>query len=216
MQGDINKPAPGRVPEPIKRRGIRRPVYRKPTNLIDDVRPASPEKKKRRRLHISKWFVIGIILFLIVTGGVVFYVTNLKSNNNLPLPIPKQTAATLGFDIYYPNQKLLPAGYVLNKNSFSYNDQALIYTVSYGNNQHVAFSVQRKLSSDQLAQFYAKNMPLRINLDTDIGTAALGSINLESVASLPTNTNSWLLISAPGGINQSEFKEVIKSLELSK
>jgi len=59
-------------------------------------------------------------------------------------------------------------------------------------------------------------MPLHTTLNTNVGVATIGALNNQSVVSLPTNTNAWLLITAPGNTNQDNLKTIIKSLELAK
>ena len=125
-------------------------------------------------------------------------------------------AKELGYDIYYPAQKLLPSGYYLNKNSFVINGKTLIYTVSYGDNNKIVFSDESKPSNAQIQEFYTKDMPIHSTFSTQYGTATLGAINTRALVSLPTNTNAWLLVTAPGNTNQSDFEQVINSIKLAR
>ena len=181
-------------------------------NQINSRSKLNPRKRKRLKL-----MMICVPIILILAAGITYYfIEKNHSNNTLPYPISSQTAGLLGYDIYYPNQKLLPPGFNLNKNSFYDSDQAIIYSVSYGNGQKIVFSDQAKPTSAQLQSFYAKNMPLHSTFNTNIGVATLGAINLQSVVSLPTNSNAWLIVTAPGNINQNELRAVINSIEIAK
>ena len=177
-------------------------------------------KVNQRKISILKSRKIKFIVVIIITIFSLLLVSYVylyfKNNNTLPLPIAKDTASLLGYDIYYPNQNLLPNGYVLNKNSFNENSQAIVYSVNYGNNSKIVFTNQLKPSESQIQEFYAKHMPLHSTLQTNIGTATIGAINGQTVVSLPTNTNAWILMTAPSNINQDELKQVLKSIEIAK
>jgi hypothetical protein len=201
MQGETNRP----VIRPLPRTHI--------DSIYAPNQPIVPQKDhKPKRL---KWLFIAIAIVLVIAAAATHHFVT-KNNNVLPLPIDKASAQTLGFDIYYPNQKLLPEGYVLDKKSFYYSNQTIIYSVIYGNNQKIIFSDQVKPSSADLQDFNAKNIPLHTTENTSIGTATLGAIGSQSIASLPTKTNAWLIITAPGDINQQVLDKVLNSVEIAK
>ena len=189
-------------------------TYRDVTSNSYQPTDSKPKESKRFLQRIPRWLIIVVVTVIALGSASLYYY--IKSNSNtLPYPINKQTAQTLGFNIYYPNQKLLPAGYTLNKNSFSYTNQTIIYTVSSGTSSLV-FSVQAKPSTAQIKDFYSKNMPLNTTQSTKIGAATIGAVNGQTLVSLPTNTNAWLLITAPSDVDQQTLNQVIQSIELAK
>jgi flagellar basal body-associated protein FliL len=167
---------------------------------------------------ISKWYYIiaGIIIIVMVAVGAILWFINRQPAGTLPYPIAKSVAKQLGFDIYYPSQKLLPTGYALNRASFEITNQVLIYSVSYGVTHKIIFSDQAKPTNAQIQAFYARNLPLNTTLLTGAGLATIGAINLQTVVSVPTNTNAWIIATAPGNINQNDLSRVMKSIELAK
>jgi hypothetical protein len=184
-------------------------------SLLEDI--ARQLSKKQVKKSGKKKSIIVVTITLILIGLISFYVFKyITSSSTLPYPISKQTAGLLGYDIYYPDQKLLPSGYKLDKNSFYDSDQAIIYKVTYGNNQTIVFSDQTKPTESQIQYFYSQKIPLHTSFTTPVGTAVLGAINGKAVVSLPTNSNSWLLINAPSDINQNDLKKVILSIKLAK
>ena len=170
-------------------------------------------KSKHRVLAFYSIFSSCLILIILIGLGIYFFKNN--NNNTLPYPISKEAVQQLGFDIYYPNPKLLPSGYELNTGSFSSTNQVLIYSVSYGNKK-IVFSDQAKPSYDQLLSFVNDNLSLNTTYSTNIGTATIGAIKSQTVISLPTNTNSWLIITGPQNINQDDLDEVLSAIELAK
>jgi hypothetical protein len=44
----------------------------------------------------------------------------------------------------------------------------------------------------------------------------MGAISDENVVSIPTNTNAWLIVTAPSDINQGSLDQVIKSVEIAR
>jgi hypothetical protein len=171
----------------------------------------------RPRRKILKWYYLLtglIILSAVVTIAVLIFTR--QPSGTLPYPISKLTAEQLGFDIYYPNQKLLPGGYTLNKGSFETTNQVLLYSVSYGSGKKIIFSDQAKPSNTQIQAFYTRNLPLNTTLQVNIGLATIGAVNLQTVVSIPTNTNAWLIATAPGNIKQRNLDQVIKSIEIAR
>ena len=167
---------------------------------------------------ISRWYYVGpgfAVIVIVIIVLVIWLVTR-QPSGTLPYPIPRSEAKQLGFDIYYPSQKLLPSGYSLNKSSFEATNQVLIYSVSYGNGHKIVFSDQAKPTSTQIEAFYTRNLPLNTTLQTNIGLATMGAISDENVVSIPTNTNAWLIVTAPSDINQGSLDQVIKSVEIAR
>ncbi len=166
---------------------------------------------------ISKWpyIVLGLGIVIILVGLSIWFVTK-QPPGTLPYPISKAEVKQLGFDIYYPSQKLLPRGYTLDKRSFVITNKVLIYSVSYGNNNKIIFSDQLKPTNTQIQSFYTKYLPLNTTLQTNAGLATIGAINLRSVVSVPTNSNAWIIAAAPGSINPQTLSKVAESIEIAK
>ena len=178
-------------------------------NRDESFRPSS---------KISRWYyiILGFIVVIIVIGGTVLWFIGRQPAGTLPYPIPRSEVLKLGFDIYYPSQKLLTAGYTLDRDSFETTNQVLIYSVSYGDNHKLIFSDQAKPTNTQIQAFYARNLPLNTTLLTSAGLATIGAIRLQTVVSIPTNSNAWIIATAPGNINQSDLDKVMRSIELAK
>lgn len=174
------------------------------------------ENRRKQGFKISLiYFIFSSLFIAVVLILGLIYLLNKKSNY-LPYPISEQAVKQLGFNIYYPDRQLLPGGYSLNMNSFSSANQVLIFSVSYNNNQNIVFSEQMKPSDSRIQTFYSKYIPLNTSLSTSIGVATIGAITTQTIASLPTNTNTWIIITAPRNINQAKLGQVIKAIEISK
>ena len=130
--------------------------------------------------------------------------------------MPTSLRKTVQFDVYYPDSKKLPVGYNLDRNSFSSNNQAILYTIS-GKTGKINVSVQQRPSDSDIKGFYAVHLALRNNLSLPIGTAAIGAINnganLYSFVSIPTNTNAWIIVNGPANINQDDLKQILRSFK---
>lgn len=209
MQGDIDRP----VRKPAQARPVATDVIRQYHQ--SQINPPASPRRRPRRLNL-RWTALAVIILVLVSVATYYFIKSRASSNSLPYPISAQTAGLLGYAIYYPNQKLLPPGYTLNRNSFYDSDQAILYTVSYGNNQKIVFSDQAKPSIGAIESFYQKNIPLNLTYQTNIGTATIGAIKNQTLVSLPTDTNAWLLITAPNDINQNQLNQVLKSIEIAK
>jgi len=153
-----------------------------------------------------------IIIILVVTGefGRVIFIKN-------DSPVPKMVIKAVNYPIYYPDQKKLPSGYMLNINSFK-NPVAngAYYTVTYNTGKQIIFSLQEKPSDRDLEAFINNYIVLHNDYQTSSGLAKIGAYNnhgvLETLISLPTNDKTWLIITAPPDINQNQLKQVLSSL----
>jgi hypothetical protein len=135
-------------------------------------------------------------------------------------PVPENIQKSVSFPVYYPDPKKLPVGYTLDASSFKNPvKDGITYNVNYGGGRLV-FSVQPKPSTTELDSFTASYIPLNNNYQTPIGQAELGAYNnggkaaTETLVSLPTDKNVWIIVTAPYNVNQDQLKEVLSSLSL--
>jgi hypothetical protein len=165
-------------------------------------------------------FIWIIILLLIGAAAAGFWLHNRHTTTPMPAansPVPKTLAQSVNFPIYYPDPKKLPAGYVLDSASFAKPvSQGIKYSVNYDKDQKMVFSLQPKPPAADLQNFNTNYIPLRIDYPTAVGQAEIGAYNnhgkTESLISLPTKTNTWIIITAPYNIDQAKLKQVISSL----
>ena len=129
--------------------------------------------------------------------------------------MPQAVAQAVNFPIYYPDQKKLPAGYSLNSNSFKYlPGQGVLYYVSYDNGKRLVFTLQQKPSGSDLANFNKKYIPINRQVLTLVGTATMGAIGDQTVVSLPTDSNTWIIITGPADIYAtSQLTQVVRSIK---
>ncbi len=129
-------------------------------------------------------------------------------------PVPATVMAAVDYKVYYPDIKKLPAGYNLDEKSFNVPvKNGITYTVSYGNNKKIVFSLQTKPSDNELASFRSNYIPLRTDFQTPIGPAQIGAYNAQTLVSLPVLDGPWIVITAPPDIDQDQLKQVISSLK---
>ncbi len=179
------------------------------------IRDRSP--RKIRRSSKNKWFFIFIASLIIIISLNIYGYRKIKVRPKVTISsvpeISQSLKQSVPFDIYYPDQNKLPKGYVLDKNSLSTSKHAVVYTIKFESNKKLVVTVQAKSSDKDISDFYAHTMPLHIDVNTPIGKATIGAINLKNVVSLPTKTNSWLIISVPADTNQDQLKNVLQSFK---
>lgn len=170
---------------------------------------ANAAKRKKPILFLLGLFVLIICLALFLlkrpTGS---------SKNTAYNPIPISIRRSVVFDIYYPRQEKLPQGYYFDTGSIRVSSSAVIYIVNHESSQLI-FSLQSKPPDLYIQRFYSSNMPLHNNESTYIGIAAIGAIRSQTIVSIPTYGNTWILITAPQDVNQTDLKAVLYSLTSS-
>lgn len=177
---------------------------------MEEITTEHGKSNKKRWLIV---FLVTVVVILIALGIFLY----LKVNNGLlPDPIKSSVSKTLPYNIYYTDQKKLPSGYYLDPSSFQVtSDGAVTYNVNYGNNQTLYFSLEKKISSNQLNTFYTNYIPLHLTKSSPVGTATIGVIHNQTVVSIPTNTNTWIIITAPLNYDQKNLQQVLNSISLA-
>lgn len=172
----------------------------------------SPELKHSYRLGFN-WLqrlsrvqrIVGVVVIVCLVAIAV----SLFGSSSDPVPLSVRKAVS--FKVYYPLQSNLPNGYTLDTTSFTTTKQTVIYAVDYDNGQKINVSVQAQPSAAQLSYFNSHYIAVHSDLSTAIGTAVIGSIDSQSVVSLPAG-KSWILLVAPGNINQTALKQTVQAL----
>lgn len=194
------------VANPISESKELKPEQKSPSKVIGRIQKS---KTKVVALSRNRLVIIALVLLVIALTAIVLHFKNKKPVYD---PVPISVRKSVNFDVYYPDPKKLPAGYTLNIKSFEASNQAVVYSVSYGNNQHFVFTDQKEPSPTSIQGFYKAHMPLTISVNTNVGTAQIGVLNNETVVSLPTNTNAWILMTAPLNASQQAVRQVIGSM----
>ena len=162
-----------------------------------------------QQTDIKRLLVLVCAFILLVAVGTVIY---FWSNNQSP--VPNQIKNSVSFPIYYPDQKHMPSGYVLDTKSFSNPlNKGVTYAVKYGNGQKIVFSVQPKPSDNEIQSFNSNYIPLRNHFQTPLGQVEIGSYHEQTLGSFPIINGPWIIITAPHDINQDQLKQVLGSLK---
>ncbi len=154
------------------------------------------------------YVLAGMILSIVILSAGLIYI----HQNENKSPVPATIADNLKYTLYYPAPNKMPAGYILDKKSFIQQEGAVIYVVNHGSDK-IIFSVQAKPDNKIIQDFEAKQIPLHTSVSTSLGTALIGAIGGKTIISLATNTNSWLLVTAPDGIDQGVIVSLLNALK---
>jgi hypothetical protein len=182
-----------------------------PTKSMPHVQETHTKKKKQFRMLV----VLAGGLLIIGFGAALYWAhSNAKPATVRITLVPKNIAQAVDFPVYYPDPAKLPAGYTLDLNSFSNPvKNGVAYKVGYGTGQKIVFSVQTKPADSELQSFNSNYIPLRIDVQTPVGQAAIGAYHSQTLASVPVINGPWIVITAPPDINQDQFKQVLNSLK---
>ena len=196
--------------EIISRPAPSKPVEESVSPPTPNPSPKKPRRKTKKLAKAAMFFLLTAIAVGIATGGWLYYQNNRS-------PVPNSLHKGLNFPVYYPDQKKLPAGYVLNQASFSSPQSGIIvYSINKDSGQKITFSIQAMPEDSVLQNFYKRIIPLRIEYQTPIGLAQIGGYDAskaQTVASLPTKDGVWILATAPANIDQTDLRQTLASLK---
>jgi hypothetical protein len=179
-------------------------------NVIQDI--VVPVVKRKLRPRWNPGFQIRtvalVLICLLAVSATIFSLVHHTS------PISEVIKKQVKFDVYYPDPTKIPAGYSVDYSDISVTPQALIYTINGPALLKLFVSEQTKPPEVQLHYFYTNQMQLHTDVKTNVGTAAVGAIRAQTVVSLPTNTNTWLLISANHSETAASLRQILVSLRM--
>ena len=182
---------------------------------IDGIIPPQPDDMtKKKSFNYSKYYkrtLASLAVLLLIVGLSFCAVYIYRDIFVTPDPIPSTIRKSVNFTVYYPGSKKLPVGYTLDARSISASKNAVILSVNYGHNDQIVFTEQPLPSNTDLLTFYAQRIPLRNNLTTPVGQAAISALNNQTFVSLPAD-KTWIIITAPDNINQAQLKQVLMSI----
>lgn len=182
---------------------------------LSSTQEKRPSDHKRRPKRERRSF-IAIVIVASTVAIAILAVLVIARKNHTPAPpavVPQHIAQSVSFPVYYPDPQELPSEFMLDRGSFSAANQAVVYSVVYDTNKTIAFTVQEKPSENDLKTFYVNQLPLRNEIKVPAGTAAVGVLNNQTLVSLPTNENAWLLITAPLDVNQDHLQELLGAIK---
>ena len=178
--------------------------------------PSLANKKQKHRFtflrHNSVFLLVPAILVCVGAGLALTRHTD-KKQPLQEVVIPTSISKQVAFPIYYPDPAKLPAGYILDKDSFSTNGQVVVYGVTYSTDKKIAFTLQNKPSADKLATFYKNQLQLRTETQVPLGTVAFGTLTNQRFMSLPTKTETWLIATAPLDTDPKVLVQIIENLK---
>lgn len=124
--------------------------------------------------------------------------------------IPQNIRDAVDFSLYYPKE--LPAGFKVDPASFSIGSNVVAYTISYNPDSKLAVSLEPVPPSFDFEMFYEKSLRNTQTLVSRIGKTTIGRLNGVETASIMTTDKTWILITAPNGIDDNALRSVIQSL----
>lgn len=159
----------------------------------------------KRGLWIRAIIGAVIIATLGVTAGVVAATVTAPPVLSIPAAIAEKTL----FPVYTLSK--LPPGYSLNQRSFTTKDEALIFSLTKGNDSLV-FAEQAKPKDFDLPAFYQKQLHDTKNLQSVANPSVIGTLeNGNKLLSVMTDS-TWLLITATPATPEDDLRFVAEHL----
>jgi hypothetical protein len=170
--------------------------------------PAAPPQSyyhKPKKTAWRKFALLTVILAALAGAGVYAYPKFIAPN---PFPASIQHDANLS--LLYPAK--LPAGYQIDKTSFSLANDILIYTAASGDKKMV-FTLQKTPSTFNFDSFYKQQLTGTQQFQTPYGQATVGKNNGHYLGSLPAG-DTWLLVSTNSpAVNMDDMSIALQNLK---
>lgn len=178
--------------------------------MYEESKDHSVSLSHKRKGSNSTWLKISFIAL----GFIICFVVGLLSykllDSNSEIAQEKSTLeSTNDFPAYYPLN--LPKGFVFNNSSVSHGKNVIAYTVDYNNGKKLFVSVQPRPEDAVIDNFHNNLMSNTIETKSPVGKAYIGQVRGAISGSILAE-KSWIIISAPQGIDEERMSEVIKSI----
>jgi hypothetical protein len=159
--------------------------------------------KQMKRFLNKKAVSAAIIALMIVAGAAYAFASG---TNPLPRTVRKQASYTL----YYPAK--LPAGYSFDQSTARFADGVVTYSLSGPGGHNVLVSEQSPPGDFDVENFNAAQIKERTTIQTPNGTAYVGTVESNRVAS-QVSQGTWILITGPKDVTADSIGAIISSLK---
>lgn len=124
--------------------------------------------------------------------------------------VPDQIKQKAGFTIFAPSK--LPGKFVVAENSFSFQEETVVFQANDGAGHTIVFTEQKKPASFNFDDFYKTQMKDSKTFDAQYAAVA-GKTQNEEVQLLSIVTDStWILVSSRSPLDDEGLKTLAKSL----
>lgn len=163
------------------------------------------ERSKEQRRKRLQFFLATITVLVVIGVSLTAYsVLTIKGRT----VIPEEIQNSAGFYIPVPNQP--PKGWVLDKESYRYEDGVVFYRLN-NQSRSLLITVQRKPETFDFKSFYAQGLSNASEFSTDSGIGAIGKTDERTVGSLLLD-ESWVLTTTQN-VQSSEVRNILSSLK---
>jgi len=145
--------------------------------------------------------VTAAILLLVVRAHTATTGANIFSGN-----LQKQAP----FPLYYVHK--VPHGLHIQKNSISYSDAVVTFSLSDGQGQSLAISEQATPEKFDFTKFYKDNVRVSQQLPTNEGEVTFGTFNGLQVCMLVT-PRTWIIVNDLSGAHPSQLNTLCRNLK---
>lgn len=183
--------------------------------MIDSMEPTQRHKKILRPPLQNYTGKTRYLVVLCVVFGVVGLLIGWYLLWGMPTVVPKKIQKSVDFSIYYPGT--LPAGYVLDTQSFRLADPGVvIFAVAHGKGKSIVFSEQDQPSASDIDKFITTYLPLNSEVKLPLGQAKVGAYgsapNIRTVLSLPIRNGPWVIVTMPSDISHDDLVKILAAL----
>lgn len=164
-------------------------------------------KLTRRTWVIMDVCVVGVIL---ITVGLFLF---RAGSEGVDQPkIPESMSSKLLFTPYTP--KRLPEGFTIDKNSFTLQETALLFTASNKSGSRLIFSEQSVPKDLSMDEFYSGNITSPERLDGLKYKTIFGKLQGRdgTLGSVTTDDNTWILVTMPKQATKDDIQIIEQGL----
>lgn len=148
--------------------------------------------------------IVALALGLAILAGS-WFVMERRTDQSEQQPVPAAISREVSFPVYYP--ATLPAGFAVEPGSFDHSHGIVTYTVRYGANKKLAFTIQAVPAGFDPDSLHATANQLASSL----GPAYVGAISGNTAVSIVTS-EAWMMIGIPSDIETSKLATVLSDL----
>lgn len=161
---------------------------------------------KRRRILV---IACGVLLLALFAGGLFFFLNRQSSS-----PFSQTITSSVSFPLYY--SKGLPEGFQLDKESVSFKQGVVVYSLSTKDGKKIFVSQQKRPEGFDFEGFYEDKLSEAYEIQTSNGTATIGIVNDKTRVFSIVTGDTWVFASGAKEINNTKFEAFARGLALTK
>lgn len=171
----------------------------------EEVPQGSSRSSRKRRFRMS--ILLALICIILLGAGLLTHTQLSEPKIKIPSKIIQQAS----FPVYMPQK--LPEKYTVEHDSFSFQEEVLVFKARDDAGGSIVFSEQRKPNDFDFDAFYKKQFRNVASLDGTAHTTVSGKVGDGRPFLSIVTDETWIFMTASNSLSDDDMRRIANSIE---